>query len=100
MASYDNDVLGVGNSMHPANQEEVCDREFSDVLLELDDFDREIVEDHIDFIERKLAEAIQRSKYMHSRLKRLSEIEQSLVVFGKLTFEEETERKEILNQYS
>ena len=100
MTSYDHDVLGVGNPMHPANSEDICEREFDEVLYGLEHSDRAVIEDHIAVLENRLREANQRSKYIISKLKRLAEIEQSLVIFGKLTYEEHTERKEILNQYS
>lgn len=100
MTNYDHDVLGVGNPMHPANSEDVCEKDFDEVLYSLEYSDKAIIEDHISIIENRLRDANQRSKYMLSKLKRLAEIEQSIVIFGKLTFEEETERKEILNQYS
>lgn len=100
MANYDNDVLGVGNPMHPANREEVYEKDFSEVMYELEFSDREVIEDHISVLENKLRELINSNKHKFSQLKRLAEIEQSLVVFGSLTFDEERERKEILNQYS
>lgn len=54
----------------------------------------------VDFLKSLLKMQTERLNYKIWQLKKLAEIEQSIITFGYLTFEETTEKNEILNQYN
>ena len=86
MNNYDNQVLGVGNSMHPANQPEP-EAEAKKVT-------------HTEFLENELNQTYFKdflSDYkdtvitIHQTWKRVLEIEQNLSIFGTITSDERIE---------
>ena len=86
MNEYDNQVLGVGNSMHPANQPET-ETEAEKVT-------------HTEFLENELNQTYFKdflSDYkdtvitIHQTWKRVLEIEQNLSFFGSVTSDEQVE---------
>ena len=84
MNNYDNQVLGVGNSMHPANQpeteaEKVTYTEFLENELNQTYFK--------DFLSDYKDTAIT----IHQTWKRVLEIEQNLSIFGTITSDERIE---------
>ena len=84
MNNYDNQVLGVGNSMHPANQleaeaEKVTYTEFLENELNQTYFK--------DFLSDYKDTAIT----IHQTWKRIAEIEQNLSIFGTITSDERIE---------
>jgi hypothetical protein len=105
MSNYDSDVLGVGNPMHPANQED-CQEEAMTVVQAIDEvrdhFNPEVaqtIEDYIDILERRLKRSREQQISLKAHLKRLSEFDEALSIFGTITFDEQTERTQILNSY-
>ena len=105
MSNYDSDVLGVGNPMHPANQEDcqedgmTLDKAIDEVR---DHFSSEVaqtIEDHVFFLELEIKRFTERSKALKSQLKKLAEFEQSMTTFGNLTHEENIEKLSILEQH-
>jgi hypothetical protein len=79
MINYDNDVLGVGNSLHPANQEET----------ELELTIEEQMENEICDLERKIQELTIRIKYREAVNKKIVELCQAVCgdntyIFNKL----------------
>ena len=84
MNNYDNQVLGVGNSMHPANQpeaeaEKVTHTEFLENELNQAYF-KEFLSDYKDTV-----------KQIYQTNKRIAEIEQNLSIFGTITSDERIE---------
>ena len=62
--------------------------------------DYEIVEiDELEILKEQVKIQTERLNYKILQLKKLAEIEQSYKTFGVLTFEEQQEKNEILNQY-
>jgi hypothetical protein len=79
MINYDHDVLGVGNSLHPANQEE----------LEIELTIEEQMENEICDLERKIQELRIRIKYREAVNKKIVELCQAVCgdntyIFNKL----------------
>ena len=84
MNDYDNQVLGVGNSMHPANQPEteakkVTHTEFLENELNQTYF-KDFLSDYKDTV-----------KQIYQTNKRILEIEQNLSFFGTITSDERIE---------
>ena len=84
MNDYDNQVLGVGNSMHPANQpeaeaEKVTYTEFLENELNQTYF-KDFLSDYKDT-----------TITMHQTWKKVLEIEQNLSIFGTITSDERIE---------
>ena len=84
MNNYDNQVIGVGNSMHPANQpeaesEKVTHTEFLENELNKTYF-KDFLSDYKDTV-----------KQIHQTWKRVLEIEQNLSIFGTITSDERIE---------
>ena len=84
MNNYDNQVLGVGNSMHPANQpeteaEKVTHTEFLENELNQTYF-KDFLSDYKDTVIT-----------IHPTWKRVLEIEQNLSIFGTITSDERIE---------
>ena len=84
MNNYDNQVLGVGNSMHPANQpeteaEKVTHTEFLENELSQTYF-KDFLSDYKDTVSR-----------IYQSNKRIAEIEQNLSFFGSITSDEQVE---------
>ena len=84
MNDYDNQVLGVGNSMHPANQpeteaEKVTYTEFLENELNQTYF-KDFLSDYKDTVTT-----------IHQTWKRIAEIEQNLSIFGTITSDERIE---------
>ena len=84
MNDYDNQVLGVGNSMHPANQpeteaEKVTYTEFLENELNQTYF-KDFLSDYKDTV-----------KQIYQTWKRIAEIEQNLSFFGSITSDEQVE---------
>ena len=84
MNDYDNQVLGVGNSMHPANQpeteaEKVTYTEFLENELNQTYF-KDFLSDYKDTVIT-----------IHQTWKRVLEIEQNLSIFGTITSDERIE---------
>ena len=84
MNNYDNQVLGVGNQMHPANQPETEAEKVT----------------HTEFLENELNQTYFKdflSDYkdttitIHQTWKRIAEIEQNLSIFGTITSDEQVE---------
>ena len=84
MNDYDNQVLGVGNSMHPSNQPEAEAEKVT----------------YTEFLENELNQAYFKdflSDYkdtaitIHQTWKRIAEIEQNLSIFGTITSDERIE---------
>lgn len=105
MSNYDNDVLGVGNPMHPANQEDfnedgiTLDDAISEVKEHVSSEVAQTIEDHVFFLELEIKRLTERSKDLKSQLKKLAEIEQSMSIFGKLTHDENVEKLSILEKH-
>jgi hypothetical protein len=79
MINYDHNVLGVGNSLHPANQEE----------LEIELTIEEQMENEICDLERKIQELTIRIKYREAVNKKIVELCQAVCcdntyIFNKL----------------
>ena len=84
MNDYDNQVLGVGNSMHPANQpeaeaEKVTHTEFLENELNQTYF-KDFLSDYKDTV-----------KQIYQTNKRIAEIEENLSIFGTITSDERIE---------
>ena len=84
MNNYDNQVLGVGNSMHPANQpeieaEKVTHTEFLENELNQTYF-KDFLSDYKDTV-----------KQIYQTNKRIAEIEQNISFFGSITSDEQVE---------
>lgn len=84
MNNYDNQVLGVGHSMHPANQpeteaEKVTHTEFLENELNQTHF-KDFLSDYKDTV-----------KQIYQTNKRILEIEQNLSIFGTITSDERIE---------
>ena len=84
MNNYDNQVLGVGNSMHPANQpeteaEKVTHTEFLENELNQHLY-KDFLSDYKDTVSR-----------IYQSNKRIAEIEQNLSIFGSITSDEQVE---------
>ena len=84
MNNYDNQVLGVGNSMHPANQpeieaEKVTVTEFLENELNQTYF-KDFLSDYKDTVIT-----------IHQTWKRIAEIEENLSIFGTITSDEQVE---------
>ena len=84
MNNYDNQVLGVGNSMHPANQpeieaEKVTVTEFLENELNQTYF-KDFLSDYKDTV-----------KQIYQSNKRIAEIEENLSFFGTITSDEQVE---------
>ena len=84
MNDYDNQVLGVGNSMHPANQpeteaEKVTYTEFLENELNQTYF-KDFLSDYKDTVIT-----------IHQTWKRVLEIEQNISIFGTITSDERIE---------
>ena len=84
MNNYDNQVLGVGHSMHPANQpeteaEKVTHTEFLENELNQTYF-KDFLSDYKDTVIT-----------IHQTWKRVLEIEQNLSIFGTITSDERIE---------
>jgi uncharacterized protein YaaW (UPF0174 family) len=84
MNEYDNQVLGVGNSMHPANQPETEAEKVT----------------HTEFLENELNQHLYKDflsdykdtvKQIYQTNKRIAEIEQNLSIFGSITSDEQVE---------
>jgi hypothetical protein len=103
MESYDYSVLGLGNSQHPANQEETEGLTIDDALVQLKErCEIEIsvvVEDYIFTLEKHIARLENRNRNLKSQLVRLSEIEQSFNTFGSNTYEENQDKNIILTKH-
>ena len=88
MNDYDNQVLGVGNSMHPANQpeaeaEKVTHTEFLENELNKTYF-KDFLSDYKDTVIT-----------IHQTWKRVLEIEQNLSFFGNITSDEQIELRKM-----
>jgi hypothetical protein len=84
MNNYDNQVLGVENSMHPANQpeteaEKVTHTEFLENELNQTYF-KDFLSDYKDTV-----------KQIYQTNKRIAEIEQNISFFGSITSDEQVE---------
>ena len=84
MNNYDNQVLGVGNSMHPANQpeieaEKVTYTEFLENELNQTYF-KDFLSDYKDTVIT-----------IHQTWKTIAEIEQNISIFGSITSDEQVE---------
>ena len=84
MNDYDNQVLGVGNSMHPANQpeteaEKVTYTEFLENELNQTYF-KDFLSDFKDTVRK-----------IYQTNKRIAEIEQNISIFGSITSDEQVE---------
>ena len=91
MNNYDNQVLGVGNSMHPANQpeaeaEKVTYTEFLENELNQTYF-KDFLSDYKDTVIT-----------IHQTWKRIAEIEQNLSIFGTITSDERIELHNLKNK--
>ena len=91
MNDYDNQVLGVGNSMHPANQpeaeaEKVTHTEFLENELNQTYF-KDFLSDYKDTV-----------KQIYQTNKRIAEIEQNLSIFGTITSDERIELHNLKNK--
>lgn len=84
MNNYDNQVLGVGNSMHPANQLETE----TEKLTYTDFLENELNQTYFkDF----LSDYKDTAKQIYQSNKRITEIEQNLSLFGTITSDERIE---------
>lgn len=105
MSNYDQDVLGVGNPMHPANQIDIADEEItldeaiSDVKENISSEVAQTIEDHIYFLELDKKSLIERNRELKRQLTRLAIIDEAMIIFGKITYEQNVERKSILQQH-
>jgi hypothetical protein len=70
MANYDHDVLGVGNPMHPANQEPQ-ELSYEDVLGNLSSYERLIVENFVWNLEAEIFELKQRIEVLRDKINRV-----------------------------
>ena len=91
MNNYDNQVLGVGDSMHPANQpeaeaEKVTYTEFLENELNQTYF-KDFLSDYKDTVVT-----------IHQTWKRVFEIEQNLSIFGTITSDERIELHNLKNK--
>ena len=91
MNNYDNQVLGVGNSMHPANQpeaeaEKVTHTEFLENELNQTYF-KDFLSDYKDTVIT-----------IHQTWKRIAEIEENLSIFGTITSDERIELHNLKNK--
>ena len=91
MNNYDNQVLGVGNSMHPANQpeteaEKVTVTEFLENELNQHLY-KDFLSDYKDTVSR-----------IYQSNKRIAEIEQNLSIFGSITSDERIELHNLKNK--
>ena len=91
MNDYDNQVLGVGNSMHPANQpeteaEKVTYTEFLENELNQTYF-KDFLSDYKDTVIT-----------IHQTWKRVLEIEENLSIFGTVTSDERIELHNLKNK--
>ena len=91
MNNYDNQVLGVGNSQHPANQpeteaEKVTHTEFLENELNKTYF-KDFLSDYKDTVTT-----------IHQTWKRVLEIEQNLSIFGTITSDERIELHNLKNK--
>ena len=91
MNNYDNQVLGVGNSQHPANQPEteakkVTYTEFLENELNQTYF-KDFLSDYKDTV-----------KQIYQTNKRILEIEQNLSIFGTITSDERIELHNLKNK--
>ena len=91
MNDYDNQVLGVGNSMHPANQpeaeaEKVTHTEFLENELNQTYF-KDFLSDYKDTV-----------KQIYQTNKRIAEIEENLSIFGTITSDERIELHNFKNK--
>jgi len=85
----DLDTFNDWNPNNPINQEE-NEPELTEVeKMQLD----------IDFLKSYSKLQIERLNYKTAQLKKLAGFEQTIITFGYLTYEETTEKNEILNQY-
>jgi len=75
------DTFNDWNPNNPINQEE------NEPLSELEE------------LQEWNAALVENNKKMRQQLKKLAEFEQTIITFGYLTYEETTEKNEILNQY-
>ena len=91
MNNYDNQVLGVGNSMHPANQPETeAEKATYTEFLE-----NELNQTYFkDFLSDYKDTAIT----IHQTWKRVLEIEQNLSIFGTITSDERIELHNLKNK--
>ena len=84
MNEYDNQVLGVGNSMHPANQSETE----TEKVTYAEFLENELNQTYFkDFLSDYKDTAIT----IHQTWKRVLEIEQNLSIFGTITSDERIE---------
>ena len=91
MNDYDNQELGVGNSMHPANQpeaeaEKVTYTEFLENELNQTYF-KDFLSDYKDTVIT-----------IHQTWKRIAEIEENLSIFGTITSDERIELHNLKNK--
>jgi hypothetical protein len=61
--------------------------------------EEQILIEQIEILERKLDNQVKNILRLQGQLKRLSEFETTFSTFGKLTFEEQQEKKQILSIY-
>ncbi len=77
----DDYITGTHDQLNPANQEE------NEPLSELEE------------LQEWNSNLLARNVKMRQQLKKLAEFEQTIITFGHLTYEQQTEKNEILNQY-
>ena len=84
MNDYDNQVLGVGNSMHPANQPETEDEKVTYTEFLENELNQTYFKDFLsDYKDTAIT--------IHQTWKRVLEIEENLSIFGNITSDEQIE---------
>ena len=84
MNNYDNQVLGVGNSMHPANQHETE----AEKVTYTEFLENELNQTYFKYF---LSDYKDTAITIHQTWKRVLEIEQNLSIFGTITSDERIE---------
>jgi len=87
----DDYITGTHDPLNPINQEE---NEPLSELTELEEMQLDI-----DCLKHQLKRENERLAYKIQQLKRLAGFEECIRTFGSLTYEQQTEKNEILNQY-
>lgn len=89
MNNYDDIILGIGNCLHPANQEDQVQTE----ILTISEFLEE--ELNKTYFKQFLSDFKLLVKEIYQTNKKIAKIEQNNATFGKLMFEEEVELQEL-----
>jgi hypothetical protein len=84
MNNYDNQVLGVGNSMHPANQPETEAKKVTHTEFLENELNQHLYKDFLSDYKDTVSRIYQSNK-------RIAEIEQNTSFFGSITSDEQVE---------